>query len=194
MPMIRETIVTTIDAGGRVHIAPLGIIVEGERWILAPFRPSKTLDNLRAVPFAVANHTDDVRIYAGCLTGRRDWATVACEETPAPRLKDCLAHISLRVVDVGEDEMRPRFHCEVVRSVSHAPFAGFNRAQAAVIEAAILASRLHLLARDKIEREIAALEIVVGKTAGPNEQTAWNWLRSKFDAHFAVVDAGTPSG
>ena len=190
MPMIRETIVTTIDGEGRVHIAPLGIIAEGERWILAPFRPSKTLDNLRAVPFAVANHTDDVRIYAGCLTGRRDWATVACEETPAPRLKDCLAHMSLRVVDVGEDEMRPRFHCEVVRSVSHAPFAGFNRAQAAVIEAAILASRLHLLPRERIEREIAALEIVVGKTAGPNEQTAWNWLRSKFDAHFAAIDGG----
>ena len=194
MPMIRETIVTTIDAGGRVHIAPLGIIAEGERWILAPFRPSKTLDNLRAVPFAVANHTDDVRIYAGCLTGRRDWATVACEETPAPRLKDCLAHISLRVVDVGEDEMRPRFHCEVVRSVAHAPFAGFNRAQAAVIEAAILASRLHLLPRDKIEREIAALEIVVGKTAGANERTAWDWLRSKFDAHFAATDAATSGG
>ena len=191
MPMIRETIVTTVDAGGRVHIAPLGIIAEGERWILAPFRPSKTLDNLRAIPFAVANHTDDVRIYAGCLTGRRDWPTVACEETPAPRLKDCLAHMSLRVVDVGEDEMRPRFRCEKVRSVSHAPFAGFNRAQAAVIEAAILASRLHLLPREKIEREIAALEIVVGKTAGPNEQTAWNWLRGKFDAHFAAIDAGT---
>jgi len=192
MPMIRETIVTTIDSEGIIHIAPLGIIADGGRWILAPFRPSKTLDNLRAVPFAVANHTDDVRIYAGCLTGRRDWATVACEETPAPRLKDCLAHISLRVVDVGEDEMRPRFHCEVVRSVSHAPFAGFNRAQAAVIEAAILASRLHLLPREKIEREIAALEIVVGKTAGPNERTAWDWLRSKFDAHFAAIDAAMP--
>lgn len=191
MPMIVETIVTTIDGEGKVHIAPLGIIAEGERWVLAPFRPSKTLDNLRAVPFAVANHTDDVRIYAGCLTGRREWATIACEETPAPRLKDCLAHMSLRVVEVGEDEMRPRFHCEVVRSVSHAPFAGFNRAQAAVIEAAILASRLHLLPREKIEREIAALEIVVGKTAGPNEQTAWNWLRGKFDAHFAAIDAGT---
>src|SRR5271168_3697959 len=194
MPMIRETIVTTVDRKGRVHIAPLGIIAEGERWILAPFRPSKTLDNLRAVPFAVANHTDDVRVFAGCLTGRRDWATVACEDSPVSRLEHCLAHTSLRVVSVDDDETRPRFHCDVVGSISHAPFAGFNRAQAAVIEAAILASRLHLLPRDKIEREIAALEIVVGKTAGPNEQTAWNWLRSKFDAHFAVVDAGTPSG
>jgi hypothetical protein len=165
MPMIRETIITTVDGEGRVHIAPLGIIADGERWILAPFRPSKTLDNLRAVGFAVANHTDDVRVYAGCLTGRRDWATVACADSPVPRLEHCLAHMTLRVARVDDDEMRPRFHCEVTSLVSHAPFAGFNRAQAAVIEAAILASRLHLLPRDRIEREIAALEVVVAKTA-----------------------------
>ena len=29
--------------------------------------------------------------------------------TPAPVSRHCLAHMSLRVVDVGEDEMRPRF-------------------------------------------------------------------------------------
>ena len=41
------------------------------RLIIAPFRPSVTLDNLAAVPPAVASYTDDVRIFAGCLTGRR---------------------------------------------------------------------------------------------------------------------------
>ena len=40
MPMIRETIVTTVDAAGAVHIAPLGLIAEGEHWVIAPFRPS----------------------------------------------------------------------------------------------------------------------------------------------------------
>ena len=30
MPMIRETIVTTLGADGRVHLAPLGIIADGE--------------------------------------------------------------------------------------------------------------------------------------------------------------------
>ena len=39
----------------------------------------------------------------------------------------------------------------MVHAASHAPFQGFNRAQAAVIEAAILASRLHMLPREKIE-------------------------------------------
>jgi len=189
MPMIRETIVTTIDLAGRVHMAPLGIIGDGDQWILAPFRPSTTLDNLRAVPFAVASHTDDVRVFAGCLTGRRDWPTAPCEEAPVPRLAHCIAHTSLGVAHVTEDELRPRFHCNVLRHVAHAPFAGFNRAQAAVIEAAILTSRLHLLPRDKVMQEIAQLGIVVSKTAGPIEETAWGWLVEKISAHYAALDA-----
>ena len=69
MPLIREAIVTTVNAQGEPHLAPLGLIAEGEQWILAPFHPSTTLDNLRQAPFAVANFTDDVRVFAGCLTG-----------------------------------------------------------------------------------------------------------------------------
>jgi uncharacterized protein len=184
MPMIRETIVTTADAAGRVHIAPLGIIADGEAgdgegWIIAPFRPSTTLDNLRAVPFAVANYTDDVRIFAGCLTGRHDWPTTVSAHVPVPRLAGALAHAELAVARVTEDDQRPRFHCRVVHRESHAPFAGFNRAQAAVVEAAILVSRLSLLPREKVERELAYLEIAVSKTAGEAELTAWNWLQQK---------------
>lgn len=188
MPMIRETIVTTVSAQGRVHVAPLGLIADGDGygWIIAPFRPSTTLDNLRAVPFAVANHTDDVRVFAGCLTGRRDWPTAAADEVPVPRLAAALSHMELAVRRVSEDAKRPRFHCGVVRQVAHAPFAGFNRAQAAVIEAAILVSRLHFLPREKVERELAVLEIAVGKTAGPAEQEAWDWLMERVRGHCAT--------
>ena len=76
MPFIREAIVTTVDAEGKPHLAPLGLIAEGENWILAPFHPSTTLENLRGAPFAVANLTDDVRVFAGCLTGRRDLSLI----------------------------------------------------------------------------------------------------------------------
>ena len=95
MPLIRETIVTTADPQGRVHIAPIGIIADGDGWIIAPFRPSTTLENLQAVPFAVVNYTDDVRIFAGCLTGRPDWPTVAADKVPVPRLARTLAHAEL---------------------------------------------------------------------------------------------------
>jgi hypothetical protein len=189
MPLIRETIVTTADPTGVVHLAPLGLIADGAGWIVAPFRPSKTLDNLRHVPFAVANYTDDVRIFAGCLTGYHQWPTVVSDEIPVQRLAGALAHAELAVDYVTEDETRPRFHCRVLRLVTHAPFLGFNRAQAAVIEAAILVSRLDMLPRDKIEKEIAYLQIAVGKTAGLAEQEAWQWLMERIAARYGGVAA-----
>ena len=185
MPMIRETIVTTISAAGAVHIAPFGIIADGTEWIIAPFHPSVTIDNLRAVPFCVASHTDDVRIFAGCLTGRRDWPTVPSHAVPVPRLADALAHAELAVTRVSEDPQRPRFHCRVVHRASHAPFEGLNRAKAAVLEAAILVSRLDFLPRAKVEQEMAYLATAVSKTAGPDEQEAWDWLVERVRARYA---------
>jgi hypothetical protein len=186
MPMIRETIVTTMSRTGAVHIAPLGIIADGEQWIIAPFRPSTTLDNLQELPFAVANYTDDVRIFAGCLTGRRDWPLTKSDCVPVPRLAGALAHAELAVSNVADDAQRPRFRCHVVHRASHAPFEGFNRAKAAVIEAAILVSRLHMLPREKIETEIAYLGAAVGKTASAAEQEAWDWLMQRVRAHYAA--------
>jgi uncharacterized protein len=184
MPLIRETIVITTGRDGRAHIAPLGLIAEGDDWIIAPFRPSATLDNLEAVPFATASHTDDVRVFAGCLTGRRDWPTTDAEIVPVQRLTDALGHLELAVIGVADDAQRPRFRCRVVRSVQHAPFQGFNRAQAAVIEAAILVSRLTLLPRERIEGELAVLKSAVEKTAGPREFEAWSWLMNKVAAYY----------
>jgi uncharacterized protein len=186
MALIREAIVTTVNAEGAPHLAPLGLIAEGEAWILAPFHPSTTLDNLRRAPFAVANFTDDVRVFAGCLTGRRDWPLKPAEVVAAPRLEATLAHLELVVVEVREHEQRPRFVCRVAHQAMHAPFKGFNRAQAAVIEAAVLVSRLHLLPRAEIEAELERLEVIVSKTAGPPEAEAWGWLKDKAAQAFAA--------
>ncbi len=194
MPYIRETILTTVNGAGKVHIAPLGIIQERDGWVIAPFRPSATLDNLAEVPFAVANYTDDVRIFAGCLSGRKDWSTVPIDGCPVPRISAGLAHSVLSVVNLTDDGIRPRHFCRVVAEETHAPFTGMNRAKAAVLELAILVSRLHMLTREKIEAEIAYLTISIEKTAGPDEQQAWGWLMEKVTAHFADGDAkGNPA-
>lgn len=186
--MIRETIVTTQDPSGRVHIAPLGLIEEGEGLVIAPFRPSTTLDNLKANPHAVANYTDDVLVFAGCLTGRRDWPVRPATVVPGAVLDQALAHAELEVVRVTEDATRPRFLCRVVHEETHAPFRGLNRARAAVIEAAILVSRLHMLPAEKIERELAYLRIAVDKTAGPRERQAWDWLMERIAVHKASIE------
>jgi hypothetical protein len=72
----------------------------------------------------------------------------------------------------------------VLHAAQHAPFRGFNRAQAAVVEAAILVSRLHLLERDRIERELSYLQVAVDKTAGSRERDAWMWLMEQVRRHF----------
>lgn len=192
MVMIRETIVTTCAPDGAVHIAPFGLIQEGANWVIAPFKPSTTLENLRANPYAVANYTDDVRVFAGCLTGRRDWPTRPASKVPGAVLAQALAHAELEVGRVAEDALRPRFSCRIVHQEMRRPYVGFNRAQGAVIEAAILVSRLHMLPWDKIEREMDYLGIAIEKTAGPREREAWDWLIARIEAHKAA-QAGAAS-
>lgn len=181
MPRIVETIVTTANAAGETHIAPLGLIEEGARWIIAPFKPSRTLDNLIANPFAVASHTDDVRVFAGCITGRKTWPLVPSVQINVPRLDGALSHWELAVETKSEDPQRPRFSCRLLRAVNHAPWAGFNRAQAAVLELAVLSTRLGMLPREKVESELKYLEIAIEKTAGPRELEAWGWLMERIE-------------
>lgn len=182
MPRIVETIVVTTDPNGAPHIAPLGLIEDGHEWIIAPFRPSKTLDNLRAMPVATASHTDDVRIFAGALTGRKDWPLTAADKIHGARLASALTHWELAVDRVTEDDTRPRFHCKLVHRALHAPFEGFNRAQAAVLECAVLVSRLDMLPPEKVEAELKYLEIAISKTAGERETLAWSWLMERVTA------------
>lgn len=178
MPMIREVIITSRREDGTTHITPMGVHVLEENLLLAPFKPSTTLDNLLRHGEAVINYTDDVRIYAGSITGRWQWPTVSAEKVKTQRLQNCLAHSEITVDHHEEDEIRPRFYCKEIHTVNHAPFQGFNRAQSAVIETAILCTRLHMLPAEKIDRELAYLTIAIDKTAGPRELEAWEWLQS----------------
>ncbi len=183
--MIHEVIITTMNINGSVHIAPMGVRREGHEWIIAPFKPSTTLDNLKRHGEAVINMTDDVRIFAGCLTGRRDWRTVATEIIDGRRLAAVLSHLEVVVARCDEDEVRPVFYCHERHQQQHAPFLGLNRAKAAVLEAAVLVSRLQRLPVDKIDREIAYLQIAIDKTAGEAERQAWQWLMARITAHRA---------
>lgn len=198
---IYETIVTTVAAAGdgaapgaahaAVHIAPMGLRRFGADHVLMPFRPSTTLENMLATRAAVVNYTTDVRVFAGCVTGRRHWPVEPARAVPGVRLAGALAHAELRLVRVDEDAQRPALHFEVAHEAVHAPFGGFNRAQAAVIEGAVLVSRLHLLSDDKIDTEFGYLQIAIDKTASEAEREAWQWLREAVAAHRARAAAGS---
>ncbi len=187
--MIQETIVTTQNSSGVAHIAPMGIHINGDEIIILPFRPSATLNNLLENKTAVLNYCDDVRVFAGCLTGRRDWPLNAAEKINGQVLKCALAHTEVELVRIEDDPTRPKLSCKAVHIVNHTPFKGFNRAQYSVLEAAILISRLSMLPLAKIEAEIDYLRIGFEKTAGDRELEAWGWLMAVIDSHKAEVNA-----
>jgi hypothetical protein len=175
--LIREIILTTISADGTPHIAPMGVHVAADHLRILPFKPSITLDNLLATGSAVINRVDDVRVFAGCVTGRqRDWPLTASTRVAAPRLVSAPGHTEVELFRVEEDPVRPVLYCHSVHEAERQAFAGFNRAQFSVLEAAILVTRLNRLPRAKVDSELAYLAIGLEKTAGPAEREAWGWL------------------
>jgi len=185
--MIHETIVTTAASDGRPHIAPMGVRRDGDHVFLAPFRPSTTLDNIVATRVAVVNYTTDVRIFAGCVSRERtDWPTAPATRVAGVRLAAPLAHDELELEQMSDDPQRPVLTMRRVHRETHAPFTGFNRAQAAVVEGAILVSRLFMLPADKIDAEIAWLRIAIDKTAGDAERAAWDMLVAAIARHRAA--------
>jgi uncharacterized protein len=76
------------------------------------------------------------------------------------------------VVSIDDSPPRSRIETRVVHRGFRREFLGFNRARNAVLEAAILATRTHLLPKEQIRDDYARLQVIVDKTAGPREQAA----------------------
>ena len=183
--MIFETIISTVNSQGDAHVTPFGIQMQDGLVVISPYKPSATLENILATQHAVMNLTDDVRVFAGALTRRQTWSLTPAEKVTGYRLTETLAHKELKLVKINEDTLRPQLFLEVVHEVQHQSFMGFNRAQAAVIELAVLASRLNMLAKDKVLSEMQYLQIAVDKTAGERELQAWAWLTEKVENFYA---------
>ncbi|HET7524884.1 MAG TPA: DUF447 domain-containing protein [Burkholderiaceae bacterium] len=184
--LIYEAVITTCSPTCDVHVAPMGVrYADGDAGdvVLMPFKPSTTLRNIESTGHAVLNLVTDVRVFAGCVTGRRNWPTVPVPEVAGVRLACALGHVALALIDVRDHEQRPVLRLRRLHEAQHAPFIGFNRAQAAVVEGAVLVSRLHMLPADKIDTEMRYLQIAIDKTAGAAELEAWGWLREAIASH-----------
>lgn len=186
--VIFEVVISTVSPEGRPHVAPMGVrYTEDGGVVLMPFKPSTTLTNIVATGHAVLNIVTDTRVFAGCVTGRKTWTTVAAERIAGVRLAAAIGHLELRLDTSDNDAQRPVLQMARVFEASHAAFPGFNRAQAAVIEGAVLVSRLHMLPPDKVNTEMNYLQIAIDKTAAAAEHEAWGWLRDAVERHRATA-------
>jgi hypothetical protein len=183
--MILEGLVTTRNPDGTPHLAPMGPRVNEDftRFLLRPFPTSQTYQNLLAHPEGVLHVTDDALLIARAALGAADLPPVR----PAERvggfvLADCCRHHEFRVKSVDSSGERVHIEAEVVHTARHRDFWGFNRAKHAVIEAAILATRLHLLPRGEVVSEYRKFRVIVDKTGGPAELEAMAFLESHLRA------------
>ena len=167
--MILETIVTTVGADGAINCAPMGVEWGARTIVLKPFLETATYRNVAATRSAVVNLTDDVRVFARAAITNAVYPTVKASVVQGVVLADCCSWRELEVRSIDSTPPRSRIEAVVVHHGTRREFIGFNRARHAVLEAAIYATRLHLLARDFVEREIARLQVIVDKTAGNEE-------------------------
>ena len=170
--MIVESIVTTLAADGTVNCAPMGVEWGDDRIVLKPFLDTATYRNVTAVRSAVVNLVDDVRIFARAAIANPVYPTVPAAVVKGVRLADCCSWRELEVRSIDSTPPRSRIETAVVHRGFVREFIGFNRARHAVLEAAIYATRLHLLPREFITSELERLQVIVDKTASPAEQEA----------------------
>jgi hypothetical protein len=179
--LIVEGLVITAGEDDSPHLAPMGPLVDRDlrSFTLRPFCSSTTFANLQRTGVAVFHITDDVELLARAAIGRVEVPPeyVRIETSPGYALADSCRWFALRVTESIIDPPRATFHCEVVQSQTVREWFGFNRAKHAIVEAAILATRVGILPDDEIRNEMQRLAVPVQKTAGEQEKRAWNVLR-----------------
>ncbi len=178
--MILEGIVTTLSAASDVNVAPMGAIVDRSMTTLRlrPFQTSETYQNLKAQLAGVFHVVDDVLLLARSAIGR---LTEPPEMFPAETisgvvLKSACRWYEFQICTIDDSQQRANILARVAHAGRIRDFFGFNRAKHAVLEAAILATRIDLLPRDDILNQLATLRIPVEKTGDPREAEAFELI------------------
>jgi hypothetical protein len=191
--VIIETIMTTRDREGRVNIAPMGVEWGEARIIVKPFLETTTFRNLRDTGVGVVNLTDDVLIFARAAISSPEFPTRPAERVRGVVLEAACSWRELEVLHLDDTPPRARIETRIVHAGVQREFLGFNRARHAVLEAAILATRTHLLPAQEIRDELRRLQVIVDKTAGPREHEAMALLASYVREKLATAaPAGAP--
>jgi hypothetical protein len=186
--MILEGVVTTLDAAGAVNVAPMGPRVAFrpgaggalllDHFVLRPFSTSRTFQNLTINGEGVLHVTDDVLLLARAAIGPLEPLPLLqpARKVRGMVLADCCRWYEFRIVECDDSSNRAQLTVEVVYSGRVRDFFGLNRARHAVVEAAILATRVGLLPAEDIADQFHRLEPLITKTGGPAEHEAFALL------------------
>ncbi len=179
-PLI-ETVVTTTGGDGVVNCAAMGVRWGEEELVFWPFQATRTLRNLRFRGEAVVHLTDDVLLFVQAALGRPRPAMRAASVIAGSVIEDVSSWREVVVTEItpGEDgAARSRVRARVVAAgTGSRQSLGLCRARHAAVEASIFASRLRWLGGERVWAELARLQELVDKTAGPSERAAMAYVR-----------------
>lgn len=179
-PLI-ETVVTTTGSDGVVNCAAMGVRWGEAELVFWPFDATRTLRNLRAHGGAVVHLTDDVLLFVQAALGHPSPAMRPASAIDGSVIEDANAWREVVVTEITPalgELPRSMVRARVVASGTgtRQPL-GLCRARHAAVEASILASRLRWLGAERVRAELARLQELVDKTAGPGERAAMDYVR-----------------
>ncbi len=185
--MILESLVTTVNEDGSPNVSPMGPTVTesffrdaGElSFELRPFNTSRTFANLERTRSGVLHVSDNVEIFAKAAIGKLNPLPdlVPAEKVDGFAISDACRWYEFEVTYIDETGPRMHLNCRSVRTFRNRDFWGFNRAKHAVIEAAILATRVDFLPAEEIREQFVRLKTIVDKTGGDQEHNAFDLLQ-----------------
>lgn len=192
--LILEGLMTTLSADGSVNISPMGPIVDESmsELMLRPYQTSTTYRNLKRTRQGVFHVTDDVELIAHAALGQPDPLPplAPVSSVTGQMITTACRWYALQVRTLDDSAERTEIICDVVDRGTLREFFGFNRAKHAVLEAAILATRVALLPAEDIRAEIARLKSPVQKTGGPAELRAFEYLGREIERRITDLAHG----
>jgi len=175
--MIVETIFSTLDDAGQPDFAPMGVVWGSEFLTVRPYRSTQTCRNLLANGYGVANLTDDVLAFVRCGLYQEVLPHFPAKVAPGVVFQGTCSWREIEVISRGGSEDRAELLCRILYTGRQKDFLGFCRAGSAVIEAAILATRLAYRDRKTIAANLGHYGEIVDKTGDETEKQAFQLVR-----------------
>lgn len=195
--MIIECILSSCSEGGKVNFAPIGVLVSDDCPQLSEVKEvglmlypgSDTFSNLRSTRQGVINLTDDVLSFVNTALFSELLPAIASKFVLPPRMAVAKTVLEFSVTSFDDSECPACVKGKVLFFKELSGYTGFCRAQGAILEAAITATRLQWTPKNKVVESWPRWQKLVFKTGGVRERAAFQKLTNYFVQHGISVPA-----
>ena len=178
--LIIEGLMTSLNEDGTVNLSPMGSQIDSSNGQIQfrPFKTARSYGNVMRTKQAVFHVTDDANLIARAAVGSvaPPPQMIPLNNGSAFRLADTCRWYLLDLLEIDQSRERASIVMSIQSQGTVREFVGFNRAKHAVIEAAILATRVGILSDDTIQRQLEMLQPWIEKTGGAEEFSAYEFL------------------